>query len=293
MANRSSAGLPSLANPESTGARNVTGQQQQQLNQGTTTAYPEQGQNGAIPSGVKSQSFGILYSPSDWTWEEPIQLIDHVYEPQGVLLEELQARRNPGQDFAIPQPVQHQPKPPTQAVPGQIQDTRVENAPQSATPAATPRPLAPRASLKRKATSDSSAQPQGSQAGMSQPGPSRQRTGEGPNDNPESPAQSAPRPQPSRSRSTTSVAGGADPINRQRQTTAGPGISPENVPLSQRTRRRTLPDAGDAPFVLPPRKVFPIQIGSELFRLSGASISSDGMSSLHHHLGLGWVEMRK
>lgn len=27
---------------------------------------------------------------------------------------------------------------------------------------------------------------------------------------------------------------------------------------------------------LPPEKVFPIQIGSELFRLSGASISSDG-----------------
>lgn len=30
------------------------------------------------------------------------------------------------------------------------------------------------------------------------------------------------------------------------------------------------------PSVLPPEKVFPIQIGSELFRLSGASISSDG-----------------
>lgn len=32
------------------------------------------------------------------------------------------------------------------------------------------------------------------------------------------------------------------------------------------------------PDVLPHEKVFPIQIGSELFRLSGASISSDGMS---------------
>lgn len=28
--------------------------------------------------------------------------------------------------------------------------------------------------------------------------------------------------------------------------------------------------------ILPPEKVFPIQIGSELFRVSGASISSDG-----------------
>jgi hypothetical protein len=33
----------------------------------------------------------------------------------------------------------------------------------------------------------------------------------------------------------------------------------------------------DIPHVLPHEKVFPIQIGSELFRLSGASISSDGM----------------
>jgi hypothetical protein len=32
--------------------------------------------------------------------------------------------------------------------------------------------------------------------------------------------------------------------------------------------------------VLPAGKVFPIQIGSELFRLSGASISSDGECSL-------------
>lgn len=34
---------------------------------------------------------------------------------------------------------------------------------------------------------------------------------------------------------------------------------------------------GHPPSILPPEKVFPIQIGSELFRLSGASISSDGL----------------
>ena len=33
----------------------------------------------------------------------------------------------------------------------------------------------------------------------------------------------------------------------------------------------------DIPVILPHERVFPIQIGSELFRLSGASISSDGM----------------
>lgn len=41
--------------------------------------------------------------------------------------------------------------------------------------------------------------------------------------------------------------------------------------------RRTLTDPS-IPMVLPARKVFPIQIGDKLFRLSGASISSDGES---------------
>lgn len=54
--------------------------------------------------------------------------------------------------------------------------------------------------------------------------------------------------------------------------------------------RRTLPPAGDlssssvassaTSLALPARKVFPIQIGDKLFRLSGASISSDGESLL-------------
>jgi hypothetical protein len=37
----------------------------------------------------------------------------------------------------------------------------------------------------------------------------------------------------------------------------------------------------DIPHILPHEKVFPIQIGSELFRLSGASISSDGQYYPH------------
>jgi hypothetical protein len=48
-------------------------------------------------------------------------------------------------------------------------------------------------------------------------------------------------------------------------------------------REETVPRARnwntDIPKILPHERVFPIQIGSELFRLSGASISSDGMYS--------------
>ena len=36
----------------------------------------------------------------------------------------------------------------------------------------------------------------------------------------------------------------------------------------------------DIPNILPHEQVFPIQIGQELFRLSGASISSDGMYTI-------------
>ncbi len=40
----------------------------------------------------------------------------------------------------------------------------------------------------------------------------------------------------------------------------------------------------DIPHILPHEKVFPIQIGSELFRLSGASLSSDGMCLIPYPL---------
>lgn len=40
-------------------------------------------------------------------------------------------------------------------------------------------------------------------------------------------------------------------------------------PLSERNVSRI-------PLILPHERVFPIQIGSELFKLSGASLSSDG-----------------
>ena len=51
-------------------------------------------------------------------------------------------------------------------------------------------------------------------------------------------------------------------------------------PFATRTnpppRNRAIPAGLPLPSILPPEKVFPIQIGSDLFRLSGASIASDG-----------------
>ena len=36
------------------------------------------------------------------------------------------------------------------------------------------------------------------------------------------------------------------------------------------------------PYILPHERVFPIQIGTELFKLSGASLSSDGAFFIHN-----------
>lgn len=49
-----------------------------------------------------------------------------------------------------------------------------------------------------------------------------------------------------------------------------------NVRALNPTGKGSKTPTGHPPSILPPEKVFPIQIGSELFRLSGASISSDG-----------------
>lgn len=48
------------------------------------------------------------------------------------------------------------------------------------------------------------------------------------------------------------------------------------IDLDRRTLPATHPSGSSPAMVLPARKVFPIQIGDKLFRLSGASISSDG-----------------
>lgn len=45
------------------------------------------------------------------------------------------------------------------------------------------------------------------------------------------------------------------------------------------TTRSEFDEVGKIPHILPHERVYPIQIGSELFKLSGASLSSDGMSS--------------
>ncbi|KIX07849.1 uncharacterized protein Z518_02503 [Rhinocladiella mackenziei CBS 650.93] len=70
--------------------------------------------------------------------------------------------------------------------------------------------------------------------------------------------------------------------NRRTRQSSGstprPSLNPQSSSQSSNRGRGTRPPSGHPPSILPPEKVFPIQIGSDLFRLSGASISSDAPS---------------
>ena len=77
---------------------------------------------------------------------------------------------------------------------------------------------------------------------------------------------------------STQNRGNAANNRRQRQSTASTPRAGGNNQTSQqpRTNRGTRVPSGHPPSILQSERVFSIQIGSELFRLSGASISSDG-----------------
>jgi hypothetical protein len=60
-------------------------------------------------------------------------------------------------------------------------------------------------------------------------------------------------------------------VPREKVSTEPPGILRDPAVTNARKWNTDIPN------ILPHERVFPIQIGSELFRLSGASISSDGM----------------
>lgn len=65
----------------------------------------------------------------------------------------------------------------------------------------------------------------------------------------------------------------ASPVEAAAMLSASPSEAPNSAPP-------TLPlhgaDVHKIPQILPRERVFPIQIGGELFKLSGASLSSDG-----------------
>jgi hypothetical protein len=76
------------------------------------------------------------------------------------------------------------------------------------------------------------------------------------------------------SKTPSDTASTLPPSQGDKQSTEPPGILRDVA--NQRARKYNT----DIPNILPHERVFPIQIGSELYRLSGASISSDGLVSI-------------
>jgi hypothetical protein len=243
----------------------------------------------------QQQFAGYGFSPSaplGWDWTNSIDFSDFTnqYEPQGELVQELQHPVTTN-DFTIPLPVV-----PTDTVfqtPQQSQGaTPIPNSiqnPLSPPPKPPQRPVI-QTGVKRKADSEpgsavsqpNSAVTETQQHQAKRPSKSRQssatsltspvvESGEA-RQSPMAQAASAPQaPEPTPREPTE--------LQRRKEQSKGTGPQGRVTDVSKPRRVQESPAGLD---MLPAGKVFPIQIGSELFRLSGASLSSDGKHSHHH-----------
>ncbi|KAK0280419.1 hypothetical protein LTR35_008061 [Friedmanniomyces endolithicus] len=211
---------------------------------------------------------------SIWDWETPLDTIgesaSYYYEPQGELLQEHRELGPSSTDFSIPHALG--------SVGGTWKLANCETAYDSTQTHIVPkRPSSvrpPTAGVKRKLAveqepSEGSSHPKRPSCTMSDAG-----DGETPppvDPKPPAPLTQSQSTQNPRGRGTTDAAENRPP---------GPGVESERRragPSSTTSSRRPATEP-PAPLVLPARKVFPIQIGDKLFRLSGASISSDAPS---------------
>ena len=209
---------------------------------------------------------------SIWDWDTPLESVSesssYYYEPQGELLQEQQEQRLEKSEFSIPHAVQgsgvHWPFPASAVATGGNDGFAVPKRPSAIPP--------PIAGNKRKSISDRDGA--GADKHSEQKRLSRMMSESG--EDPTSPQEERP---PAHSTCSQS---GTDTRPRSAidfaEAQARPAVTDIEAARPQGASsepRRTLMDPS-MPMVLPARKVFPIQIGDKLFRLSGASISSDG-----------------
>jgi hypothetical protein len=211
--------------------------------------------------------------PLVWDWNNSMQFGDFAtfYEPQGELSQELQAQLPTTNDFSNPIPVRS-------PIIGELGNNTGMNSILTtqtfATPAAPRResvdPMNTRAGMKRKAgdTPQSAQEP----SPLKRPSISKQF---------ESQATRTTRSRAQEQATDNSQDGDVSNPSQGGEDTERPMASSskqkETVDLTK--ERRIAEISSKLITVLPAGKVFPIQIGSELFRLSGASISSDGLYS--------------
>ena len=221
-----------------------------------------------------------------WDWDAPYDGISdttspYYYEPQGELLNEPQEHRPSVSEFKVPQSASG-----AGAVTGagsdwMLPDSTEGNAPVSRQPSSSPTVSV--AGVKRKAPADR--EPSGSHSKppeLKRVTLSRSQSGEDgqvPSDGAEPASTGLAQKSPATTTSTTTSAQGqtrtesADNPRPNTTTTAKKSLRP---PASTSKRSQDPSSDSSTTLALPARKVFPIQVGDQLFRLSGASISSDG-----------------
>ncbi|KAI9721203.1 MAG: hypothetical protein M1812_002364 [Candelaria pacifica] len=236
--------------------------------------------------------------PFNFDWDSSFEAFTDFtksYDPQGELVDELNRQQPPVQDFSIPQPLVAQAHGVSSfPLPSFTSSTGVASHAAILPP---PPPSVTRTSSKRKSGSEptSAMLDKSSITGSQSMGEIHAST-------PQQNSKTSPtstvsgggmtetqldkRPNYKRSKSTstntlniaglsgptTSTASARGPTAATRRST----LEPENQSAGRLVGVHR-PDPADVP-ILPSEKVFPIQIGSELFRLSGASLSSDAPS---------------
>ncbi|KAF2642162.1 hypothetical protein P280DRAFT_396963 [Massarina eburnea CBS 473.64] len=246
------------------------------------SALPPQGHPGQYPSYGFGPG-GVL----TWDWGNSIEFPDYSsrYEPQGELAQELHDPNIPADDFSIPLPVTiaetvYSPQPYPSAPPTIIQN------PLSPPPKPPRRPSIPTGmTAKRKAESEQrpakrpNTSRTSSSASIASPVVTAATASE--SHPPASMAASAPAPAATE---TATQTGANTTAEAQRRKEPSKGTGPQGRVIDVSRPRRVVESMAGQP-ILPAGKVFPIQIGSELFRLSGASISSDAPSYFSQFFG--------
>jgi hypothetical protein len=229
---------------------------------------------------------GYGFSPSappGWDWTNSIDFSEFTnqYEPQGELAHELQPPTITT-DFSIPLPIapadlMYQAQQHSQsATPG----TNTALNPLSPPPKPPQRPVI-QTGMKRKADSEPDSAVLQSTADAQQNHAKRQnKSRQSSATSPTTPTAAEPADaRQSPMAQTVTAQAASEPAQAtteaQRRKEQSKGTGPQGRVIDVSKPRRVVEGPG-GPDMLPAGKVFPIQIGAELFRLSGASISSDG-----------------
>ncbi|KAF2683776.1 hypothetical protein K458DRAFT_487863 [Lentithecium fluviatile CBS 122367] len=257
---------------------------------GQSNPNPQEGAQGQFP--------GYGFNSDTWDWGNSIDFPDFAghYEPQGELVQELQNQNAPN-DFSIPLPVTntdtvHRSPQPTPGAPS----VTIQN-PLSPPPKPPQKPSV-QTGMKRKADSEPNSAVSQNASSFAEPQqkpakrPNKSRTSS--NASATSPvaatstaAEARPPPMAVSSSASTGTETGTpakqdNETQKRKEPSKGTGPQGRVIDVSKPRRIVESPAGSD---ILPAGKVFPIQIGSELFRLSGASLSSDAPSYFSHFFG--------